>query len=520
MKLNLNVLLLKEGATYESAISETCSLPRKNITIGNINCDFYSGVVNNAPAWVKLFDGVPELDTTNLTGRGARGLLLIERQNRVFAITYGHARHLVEPLKIERYFGLLTALSLSDPQKIKSIDKANIDRTPLRYRAQSSKQVGINEFEFKFDWEILKSLTGVVEGSTHENMEVVSGNDSLSLHTDYTLADIPNLLDRLIDAYSTNSLKDKYPWIGNIVPETDKETIEILDLDLLALINSNEFEKVWAAPPDMIEYKNFAGFCYKKRTSSSASQTLVPDLDLENCLNVKNYSDDLELTTLKSTKVFVYDGDYKQLDAWSLYLCLNAEIELDGKIYLLNEGEWYSIDRDFAETVNQYFDNFPHCSEGLPSYQGRHEPQYLKDIADGTNRFLMDAKLVKPRGASSSIEFCDLITKDHHLIHVKKYSSSSALSHLFSQAYVSAETLIQETEIVSQVNTKLHEQGYEYEFTPLIDTQPRGNKIVLAIMQKKAGPLHMPFFSKVNFRQYSQKIISMGFDLKLLKVSI
>lgn len=517
MKLNVTVFLLKEGRTRGDVLSKDSKPNHIELNISGDVADFYWKTSNSQPRWVKLFESVESLDTKKMKGSGVQGLLVIEKGKRILCYTFGHARYLIDQLSVERYFGIKVALSLSDPDLIKSIDKSNIDKVPLRSRSQSSKYVSISEFEFKFDWEILKSITGVVESEAEDDYELVSGSDSVSLYTDISLNSIGRISERLLSAYKDDSYKQKYPWVDYIVPVRDKGLIKDLDEAVVDHINKKMYGEVWAAPPEIVEYKNFSGFCYKKRTGSS-SQTTSPDLDLESCLKAKKMEGNVELSKLKSTKVFLYSADDQELDSWPLYLCLNGEIKINGQLYLLSEGDWYQIEAGFCEQVEKYFDSFPIAKINLPNYKGMHEGPYLEKVANGKDIHLMDKKLVKPNGAASSIEFCDLLTNNHEIIHVKKYSSSSVLSHLFSQAYVSAETLLRSPEVQDQINEYLDGSGYMFEFDP--KQQPRVCKIILAIMQKKQGDIHMPFFSKVNFKQYSQKLSDMGYSVELLKIEI
>lgn len=207
----------------------------------------------------------------------------------------------------------------------------------------------------------------------------------------------------------------------------------------------------------------------------------------------------------------------QEIDSWPIYSCLNTEVELDGSKYLLSEGTWYGIDRGFVSEIDRYFKGFEHSSLPLPPYGGRQEGPYLVHASEHNKFFLMDQKFIRMKGAASSFEFCDLLTRDNHIIHVKKYSSSSVLSHLFSQAFVSAECLVRSFEVVAQVNTYLAKMS-DHVFDFDNRAQPRPATVVLAIMQKRAGDLHMPFFSKVNFKQYSQRLIEMGYEVKLQKI--
>ena len=298
MKLNVTVFLIKEGFTADDTLVLEGQCNHTSFAIDNVNCDFYWKTQTSTPRWVELFSTVDGVNSDRMTGKSLQGLLVFQLHERIFCFTFGHARHLINPLAIERYFGLKAALSLSDPNLIKSIDKSNIDKTPIRSRTQSSKYVSISEFEFKFDWEILKSLTGIIETDSDEDYEVVSGADSVSLHTDITLPGIPAIASRLFCAYQDNTYKDKYPWIDYIMPIRDKQSISSLDNQVIEKINENNFNEVWAAPPALIPYESFSGFCYKKRKTGESSQTTHPDLDLQNCLNMKNMAG--ELTTSKA----------------------------------------------------------------------------------------------------------------------------------------------------------------------------------------------------------------------------
>src|SRR5690606_21601709 len=125
------------------------------------------------------------------------------------------------------------------------------------------------------------------------------------------------------------------------------------------------------------------------------------------------------LQSLTSENVYLYGADEQQCAKWPLYDCLEAEIEFEEKIYLLSEGDWYQIDRDYTDQVNRYFDATTISDLEFPRYGTDHEGPYLRRIADNTNFYLLDQKLVRLSGASSSFEFCDLLTPDHRIIHVK-----------------------------------------------------------------------------------------------------
>ncbi|MFG0533722.1 TIGR04141 family sporadically distributed protein [Pseudomonas sp. yb_2] len=515
MKITINVFLLKEGRTVQDALSDEVNLRPIAFALGDAECLFYHQKNPSHPKWTQLFGAIPEVATLDLTGRSLKALLVLAINGRVFCFTFGHARHLIDPLAIERYFGLRTALSLTDPLLIKSVEKSNIDRTPLRSKAQSSRLLSISEFDFKFDSEILKSLTGIVENDQDEG-EYVSGSDSLALHSDVKLEQFPEIALRLLTAYEDEHCKEKYPWMDFIVPVRDAALKGQLDRVLVEAMNAERFDCVRAAAPELLG-NDVSGFGYVKHSARAHNGPAISfDLDLRQALLAKHLLGGITRPLLDSERIYLYGADEQRLATWPLYMCLEAEIEHEGKIFLLSEGDWYQIDRDYTEQVNHFFEAATPCNLVFPPYRTDHEGAYLRRIADNVNFYLLDQKLVRLTGAGGPFEFCDLLTPDNHIIHVKKYSSSSVLSHLFSQAYVSAEALINAPDVITQVNAHLAELGgFQFTFNPA--TQPR-NKIVFAIMQPNAE-LHMPFFSKVNFRQFAQRLTAMGYQVEVCRIS-
>ncbi len=116
------------------------------------------------------------------------------------------------------------------------------------------------------------------------------------------------------------------------------------------------------------------------------------------------------------------------------------ETELDGHLYLLSEGEWFVVEHDFAAEVTAGVASIPAIDLHLPtSRRGEQESVYNTRAADECGLALLDRKTFKFGG--SPIEVGDLVSPAGHLIHVKRKTQSSTLSHLFAQGRVSAEAL-------------------------------------------------------------------------------
>ena len=119
-------------------------------------------------------------------------------------------------------------------------------------------------------------------------------------------------------------------------------------------------------------------------------------------------------------------------------------------------------------------------------------------------------------GGHSKIEFCDLLSRDRKIIHVKRYGNSSVLSHLFAQGVVSGELFISDPEFRAKLNDKLPAD------LRLPDPQSRPvadqYEVVYGIVSKSQRPLELPFFSKVSLRNARRRLTGYGFNVTLKKI--
>jgi uncharacterized protein (TIGR04141 family) len=130
----------------------------------------------------------------------------------------------------------------------------------------------------------------------------------------------------------------------------------------------------------------------------------------------------------------------------------------------------------------------------------------------------MDQKMIFHGGGHSQVEFCDILTADKQLIHVKHYSGSSQLSHLFSQGVVAGELFVQDEEFRQKVNDKLPDHAKFDD--PSVRPNPHEYEIVFAIISKFKKPLDIPFFSKVNLRNARRRLRGYGFQVSKQKIEV
>lgn len=519
-KLRITVFLIKEGAKAISDFLETAGLEKVDVPNGaSSGALYHKAGFAKAPPWVSLFSEVAGFNYAKMRNSSCRAVYVVMAKNRWFCFTFGYTRHLIREAAVERNFGLKVALNLGHPDTIKGIDKINISHGGLQSKEQAGRDVDFRGFEFDQDIDILKSMTAKSPFDEDEEQDTFSGRDSVSIYTRTSLIELPPLAQKLLKAYESTAYRKHYPWIDKITEERDVAVIAQLDDLLVKAINDDDHGRIWLAIPEIIPWEKIENFAYERQSSNpkKASPGLYPDIDLTSWLEATGVQGRVTRTILGNRKVYLRHHDGSPPDTWTVYRCLNAEVDLEEKKYILNDGDWYNVDKDFVKQVDTYYQQIPASTLQLPPFGTATEPEYLKTIPGKCpNIALMDCKLCKVGPGRGRVEFCDLFSNNREIIHVKQYGGSSLLSHLFSQAIVSGECFLFMDSFREEVN------GHLAPAFRLADCQAQPNTsdytICLAIMSKVPGPMELPFFSKVSLRHTVQELLKMRYKVTTLKI--
>jgi len=95
----------------------------------------------HCPAWFSLFNGsVQEGLRGKLDNRIVSAAFLLKRKGRVFAVTFGYGRSLLKQGTWEERFGLMVVLNSIDREKIRIIERKNLDTMLTQTRTQTSRK--------------------------------------------------------------------------------------------------------------------------------------------------------------------------------------------------------------------------------------------------------------------------------------------------------------------------------------------------------------------------------------------
>jgi len=492
-------------------------------------------IIKSIPEWVEFFvSDLPngdELD--NLKNQSTSALLIREISGRQFAIAFGHGRHLLDLNCIEYRFGIKVALNVIETGSISSIDRQTFDSSPRLTKTQTVKPSAISEYGVNTEQDLLKGVVGSVQSIYQATFgSVVAGIDSLKISVITSLDKIDDILKNALSRYeskdylkSDDDRASAFAWVDNLQAVPDHKTKILLDQKLWENIESNNFETIFLAIPEMIEWEKISGFAYTEAQLKDPN-SLVNSLDIVELK--KSLRSDSDIKTLKNRPIFMALNTNEGTRKFSTYKCIYAEIKLlhEKFLYILTAGNWFKVEPSFEKQIDNYFKSVSLQKYALPFMEYDHdgEGSYNDEIAASPKNeyILLDRKMIQFGGRHSSIEVCDLYkTKpagkiSGELVHVKRGRESSTLSHLFAQGLVSSTLLASEKDFITQVNLQIHAQGG----SPFPPKFPTGDyDVVFAIVDGAAGEsLDIPFFSKVNFRNCAHSIRAFGFGVKFLHI--
>jgi uncharacterized protein (TIGR04141 family) len=323
---------------------------------------------------------------------------------------------------------------------------------------------------------------------------------------------ISAFLGHCVERYRSTDYKAAFDWIDQIAEVRDRTREDALNTTLIAKIQQEDFDKIWMAVPEVIQWEDVAGFRYIRKKRAD----LHDDLHLADFLESLG-ADGVTLAHLKDEDVHMISASTDEARSWPAFKCLYGEVEVDGKLHILNNGKWYEVAADFTSQVIRDYEGIPESTVDLPHCAVRTEGDYNRAVAEARGMCCLDNDPIVHGGGHSKIEFCDLLSQDKKIIHVKRYGNSSVLSHLFSQGVVSGELFISDPEFRTKLNAKLPAA------LRLPDPQSRPAadqyEVVYGIVSKSQRPIELPFFSKVSLRNARRRLMGYGYKVTLKKIS-
>ncbi|POE05383.1 TIGR04141 family sporadically distributed protein [Pectobacterium odoriferum] len=520
MKCKLSIYLAKKGFTQDSQILDLEHMKAgRELNIPSTESVIY--IHQPKPAkhadWIDyILFSQKDINLEDFSKSQSESAVIVCRIcERIFLIPFGNGHHKIRKDLIERDFGLRITLNSVEPDKLRSLDKSNYQDNPLNTRNQSTKEVDILSLNIDSELEILSTLTG--KSNVPLFGDIVTGRDSLTIIVSESILSLGSILSEALIKFKA-PLPKNFEWIDNISKVKDKEMCSVLDLELDELLkHEDKHHEFWLGEPEIIDWESQIGYSFDPYKKSKGAYQTLSFFKLKEYLNKKDIP--FCCDSLKTQKIYIVSETESTYKWWSAYNCLYAEVETNGELYILRNNTWYSVNGNFLEKIDQALEKITLYDYNLPIYNHDREDEYNTYATENDDSlFKLDKKLIPHGGAHSKIEFADIVRNGSEFIHVKCYRSSSSLSHLFSQGYVSAELFISDMEFREKLN-KLLPDSIKIKNT-FERPDSREYTIVYAIATNKDLPKKLPLFSKITLKNAHKALETLGFKVKIYKIEV
>lgn len=355
------------------------------------------------------------------------------------AWTFGRGWRYLDRGKLNPRFGVISVLN----DLTAAEDEAVFRKLQVRREAGVPQVVGratfgdapIGAFDLDEVWDAIKSIGGrTAEGN------MVYG--SLSLVEAHPISE-PNELEALshqnLDKFKGTRYRERFGFLDQYIPVSDEPTIENLDSHLAESLREDPATAAFAYPSAIASFgsREMAVVVCFPGEPRNKGRTAVGSGALAENSRLRNEADEIDLD---STLRFYGDDDFETRAL--LRECLAAQVVINDITYVLADGVYYEVDRDFVASLDSFLIQRVVELDAAPIYESSGEDHWL-DAATQTGQFLK----VHPTTFSltdqvGSVELADIIAADGQLLHVKVGADTAAAAEVSRQAMASAEALL------------------------------------------------------------------------------
>lgn len=512
---SLSLSLLKVGMTPAAALKDIANLDHYSVKNGtkSIGDLYVARVLANEPRWTRYVKAHVAGAFPKLQNKTASALLFLQAAGRLFAITFGYGRSLLGRDVTEDRFGLTVTLNAVGAGSIRTTSKKSLDAFAHHTHTQAIRAGRLPQFGVNLEQDLLQAVTGEPEDAAL-GVRLV-GKDALGVITRATLPQLPALLAQYVSEYGSTKYKKKYPEIDFIAEEQNASIVQALEAKLIKKIVAKDFERLWLAVPEIIDWSAVSGFRYTEKGSQ-----LYEDLHIVEFLKHVRKPTTLTVDRLKQRRAYaIYSDGTRPAEDWPVFRCIHFELDHLGNSYVLSGGRWFRLKRDFVKTVDDFINPLLKKTHAFPkSSASEPEGKYNKRVSKAlSGHILADRDTLQHGGGHSKIEFCDLFNKRREMVHVKRYGGSGVLSHLFAQGATAAELLLSDNDFRTKLRAKL--PASHKALVPAANVRAEDFELVFGIIGRPGGTKKLseliPFFSRVTLRRVAQRLKGFGFRVSV-----
>jgi uncharacterized protein (TIGR04141 family) len=443
--------------------------------------------------------------------RGAVFFFRVEDPSQWFAWTFGRGfRYLMRP-RLNPRFGVISALN----DLTAGDDEAVFRKLQVRRQTGVPQVVGratfgdapIGAFELDEVWDAIKSIGGrTAEGN------MVYG--SLSLVESHVVVG-PNDLEALSTAnlhrFTGTRYRERFRFLDQYIPVSDDLTIAELDEHIAESLIADPTTAAFAYPSAVASFGSrdtAVDVCFPGELRTDGWISVTSDL----VAGHSRLRDDAGQLNLDSSLRFYGDDDL--VIRASLRECLASQFVIGDATYVLADGVYYEVDRDFVSSLDTYLEHRISELPTAPAYRSTDENDWL-DAAAATGGFLkLHPTTFSPADQVGNVELADLVSVDGGLLHVKIGADTAAASAVSRQAMSSAETLLMYTDTRDWLEEKLHATPFAgLELT--LESLPRPAIGIVLLGRRGDDMARVSLFAKLALERAIRHLEGRGYEVRI-----
>lgn len=498
------------------------------VRVGNRNGFFVGGfVASDRAKWASIVEGWidspgPSVSLRNMT---AAGVLMLPTADpdagRVWAICFGMGFHLIEQARMVPDLGRRLAVRTAKPERLRSITHSRLDSRALVARTSLPGGGSFDDFGATDLGDLVSrlvaeaSLEGTLASKSGDPVEV-RGADSASI----PLARTSSAMLKDLDAIEKILEREPVPelaMIEKLRALKPRDPIkEQLEQSLDRALGEDDTLHLGLAWPT--EQADEAVPLSHFEVTGQVDGFPSTGNDVGLLLNgLRTLPDTERVARLNRMRVQAFtDEDDVASSLLPARQWLTFEQTLDDGRYCMHDGRWFAVDEGLDELLaTQLAPLFSSATPlgGIPPWPTTMpESDYNEVLAAHLGGVCLDAKLVKCASVPRGFESCDVLTPQGTFVHVKVVSRSTGASHLFAQAGLSAQALIDDGTARDGLRQLVESCGGDPEW--LLD-RPRQAILVMGNNTRLIGPDTLFSFSRMRLARLRAECNRSGVGLSV-----
>ncbi|MEV1023515.1 DUF6119 family protein [Streptomyces sp. NPDC050264] len=508
---------------------------------------FFSSKTDGEPPWARsLSQTFPKLESVRSLSH--RLVIFLPVNERTFAVCFGYGSSTLEWSHVEANFGLRFASRSYNTLALNEIRSRRIDPSARTQSVQIPNRTSLRDFDIELEGEFVRRVVGELDdGVESSELGAVVATDSVAFKVETDLHQVQSILARMLETVSQNEVREDLRFIDSLEPlrsksELTSELEKLLTLNLFGARatrqSAPEDEDVASldpyllsfAPPDDLTIENVHAI----RVKHGDDLGYMHEMRIESLLDtISSFRRSFGRSALKDIKIMAVDSDGNPasnetpLKNWLIF-----EAGSEEKRYLLTLGKWFALAESYARQLEDDLSGIEDVTDllglidwNIEKYKEKDkandnksgEGAYNADASRGRDDLAcLDKKTMSSLG--NQIEACDLFHSSGYLVHVKKYTDSQTLSHLFSQGYVAAQTLTEDQDYRRDFVEKIRDLNPG--LAGAAEEAPVKVTYAIAVERDRTVPSSLPTFSKVNLRGFVHKLRRMKIEPSVARIQM